>query len=54
MRWLWLISVGMTDVQFPVWTKDEYGCWTGPYRFEIGRTGIRAVHEGLLTLLDKG
>lgn len=54
MRWLWLISVGVTDVQFPVWTKDEYGCWTGLYRFESGRTGIRTVHEGLLTLLDKG
>ena len=54
MRWLWLISVGVTDVQFPVWTKDEYGCWTGLYRFESGRTGIRTVHEGLLTLLNKG
>ncbi|EGV32663.1 hypothetical protein ThidrDRAFT_1148 [Thiorhodococcus drewsii AZ1] len=54
MRWLWLISIGVTDVQFPVWTQDKYGCWIGPYRFECGRAGIRTVHEGLLALLDKG
>lgn len=53
MRWLWIISVGMTDIQFPVWSQDEYGQWTGPQRFESGRTGIRAVHEGLLALLRR-
>jgi|GEM_PF-2018708 len=54
MAWLWLISVGVTDVQFPVWKKDQCGQWTGPWRFEIGRGGIHAVHEGLRMLLDQG
>lgn len=51
MAWLWIISVGVTDIQFPVWSKDEYGMWTVLRRFDPGRTGIRAVHEGLLALL---
>ncbi len=51
MAWLWLISVGVTDVQFPVWKKDDYDQWTGPWRFEIGRGGVRSVHEGLRALL---
>jgi hypothetical protein len=54
MAWLWMISVGVTDVQFPVWSKDEYGVWTVLQRFETGRGGIRAVHEGLLALLRNG
>jgi hypothetical protein len=54
MAWLWIISVGVTDVQFPVWSKDPYGQWIGPRRFETGRAGIRAVHEGLLALLQHG
>jgi hypothetical protein len=53
MAWLWLISVGVTDIQFPVWRQDGYGAWTLPGRFEIGRGGIRQVHEGLLTLLEQ-
>jgi hypothetical protein len=53
MAWLWIISVGVTDIQFPVWSKDTYGQWTGPRRFETGRAGIRAVHEGLLALLHR-
>ncbi|MDG4584353.1 MAG: hypothetical protein P9E67_09770 [Candidatus Competibacter sp.] len=51
MAWLWMISVGVTDVQFPVWGKDEYGMWTVLRRFAPGKAGIRAVHEGLLALL---
>jgi hypothetical protein len=54
MAWLWMISVGVTDVQFPVWSKDESGMWTVLRRFETGRAGIRAVHEGLLALLRNG
>lgn len=54
MAWLWMISVGVTDVQFPVWSKDEYGTWTVLRRFEPGRAGIRAVHDGLLALLRNG
>lgn len=53
MRWLWLVSVGVTDVQFPVWTQDEYGIWQGPRRFQLGRGGVRKTHEGLLTLLRR-
>ncbi|MFB1490236.1 MULTISPECIES: hypothetical protein [unclassified Thiocapsa] len=53
MRWLWLISVGVTDVQFPVWTQDEYGIWQGPRRFQLGRGGVRKTHEGLLNLLRR-
>lgn len=48
MSWLWLISVGVSDVQFPVWSKDEYGRWSRLHRFETGRAGVRAVHEGSL------
>lgn len=51
MRWLWLISVGVTDVQFPVWTQDDCGLWQGPRRFQLGRGGVRKTHEGLLNLL---
>lgn len=54
MAWLWMISVGVTDVQFPVWSQDEYGMWTVLRRFETGRAGVRAVHEGLLALLRNG
>lgn len=54
MDWLWMISVGVTDVQFPVWSKDDYGQWSRLQRFETGRAGIRAVHEGLLGLLRNG
>ena len=53
MRWLWLVSVGVTDVQCPVWTKDDYGLWQGPQRFQLGRGGVRKTHEGLLTLLRR-
>ncbi|MBF0160058.1 MAG: hypothetical protein HQL58_11110 [Magnetococcales bacterium] len=52
MAWLWLISVGVTDIQFPVWTLDDAGILTGPRRFEIERGGIRDVHKGLLALLQ--
>lgn len=51
MAWLWLISVGVTDIQFPAWRRDDCGQWNIPGRFEIGRGGIRRVHEGLLALL---
>ncbi|WP_295447112.1 hypothetical protein [uncultured Thiodictyon sp.] len=54
MAWLWIISVGVSDVQFPVWSKDDYGQWIGPQRFEVGRAGVRAVHEGLLALMRHG
>lgn len=54
MAWLWIISVGMSDVQLPVWSKDEYGMWTVLRRFETGRAGIRAVHQGLLAMLSNG
>lgn len=51
MPWLWLISVGVSDIQFPLYKKDQYGQWSEPLRFEKGREGIRSVHDGLLTLL---
>lgn len=54
MDWLWLISVGESDVQFPVWEKDENNEWTRLRRFRLGRAGIRAVHEALLALLRAG
>lgn len=53
MRWLWLISVGVTDVQCPVWTLDDCGLWQGPRRFQLGRGGVRGTHEGLLNLLRR-
>lgn len=53
MKWLWLISVGVTDVQFPVWKQDDYGQWQ-IFRFRRDRGGIRSVHEGLRNLLDQG
>lgn len=53
MAWLWMISVGVTDVQFPVWKQDEFGQWQ-EYRFRRERGGVRQVHEGLLALLDLG
>jgi len=52
MAWLWLVSVGVTDVQFPVWKMDEYGQWV-EYRFRRERGGARRVHEGLLALLER-
>src|SRR5258708_4974099 len=54
MAWLWLISVGVTDLQFPVWKHDEAGQWTGPWFFEPGRAGIRRPHGHILALLEKG
>jgi len=53
MKWLWLVSVGVTYVQCPVWTQDEYGLWQGPQRFQLGRGGVRKTHEGLLTVLRR-
>jgi len=53
MSWLWLISVGVSDVQFPVWKRDEYGRWQ-EFRFRRERGGVRQVHEGLLALLELG
>lgn len=54
MACLCLITVGVTDVQFPVWKQDDYGLWDGPYHFPIGGGGCRAIHEGLLALLRQG
>jgi hypothetical protein len=53
MAWLWLVSVGVSDVQFPAWKQDEYGQWSKLCRFEMGRGGCRAAHERLLTLMAK-
>jgi hypothetical protein len=53
MAWLWLISVGMTDVQFPVCQRDVLEQQNVLFRFEAGRAGLRAVHEGLLELLRR-
>ena len=52
MAWLWLVSVGITDVQFPVWKQDEFGQWS-QRRMELGRGGCRAVHQNLLALLKQ-
>ena len=54
MEWLWIVSVGVTDVQFPAWSQDEYGQWTRLERFETGRAGVRSMHEGLLAALREG
>lgn len=50
MRWLWLVSVGASDLQYPAWSQDESGAWTQRHRFEVGRDGLRAIHETLLSL----
>jgi len=52
MHWLWIISVGLTDIQFPVWKQDEYGQWNQLQRFQIKRGKAREVHQGLRTLFD--
>ncbi len=54
MAWLWLISVGVTDVQVPVWKHGDDGGWKGPFRFDIGRGAARKVHQGLQELLERG
>lgn len=51
MAWLWLVSVGVTDVQFSVWKQDEFGQWN-PRRMGIDRGGCRAVHRNLQALLN--
>jgi hypothetical protein len=53
MRWLWIISVGVSDVQFPAWSKDDYGCWTRSELLPLNRVGIRKTHIGLLQLLRR-
>jgi len=51
MRWLWLVSVGTTDIQFPAWLQDETGSWSSRRRIEIGGQGnLRQIHEALLSL----
>ncbi len=52
-QWLWLVSVGVTDVQFPVWMQNDYGIWQGPQRFQLGRGGVSKTHAGLLNLLRR-
>ncbi len=52
MAWLWLISVGVSDVQFPVWKQDGYGQWQ-EFCFRRERGGVRQVHEGLLDLMKR-
>ena len=49
-RWLWLISVGATDIQIPVWIQDESGAWSQLRRMEFEREGQRQVHEALLAM----
>lgn len=53
MAWLWMISVGVTDVQFPVWSKDAEGEWTNLRRFTREREGVREVHQGLIAMLNR-
>ena len=50
---LWVITVGRSDVQFPIWRQDEYGGWTTHRRFEVGKSGTRRLHEVLLELLRR-
>lgn len=52
MSCLWLISVGVSDVQFPVWQQDDYGQWNRLFRFDTGRRGIRSLHKDLLALAE--
>lgn len=52
MAWLWLVSVGVTDVQFPAWKQDQFGQWS-QRRVELGRGGCREVHQNLLALLNQ-
>lgn len=52
MTYLWMISVGVTDIQFPVWKQNEYGEWTENFRFESGRKECRKLHEKLLRLIE--
>ena len=54
MRWLWLVSVGASDIQFPAWCQDDTGAWSLLRRVEIGRQGnLRQVHEALLWLASE-
>lgn len=56
MAWLWLVTVGRTDLQFPVWKidTDDFGRVTKiPYQFELKPGDTRNIHEGLLRLCEK-
>lgn len=53
MTYLWMISVGVTDIQFPVWKQNEPGEWTENFRFESGRKECRKLHEKLLRLIER-
>lgn len=50
---LWVLTVGSTDVQLPLWRQDQFGAWAIARRFEV-RTDTREVHEKLLLLLSHG
>lgn len=52
MAYLWIISVGVSDIQFPVWKKNDYGEWQECFHFELARKGCRRTHEDLLRLLE--
>lgn len=53
MDYLWIVSVGVTDLQFPVWKQNEFGDWQS-FRFEIGRSsGIRDIHTNLFQLYQQ-
>lgn len=55
MNWLWLVAVGATDVQFPLWRRGPDGQWSERFRFSVPRhADVRALHEGLLALLRTG
>lgn len=54
-RWLWLVSVGATDVQFPAWRQDDAGVWTQLHRVEVSRhDNMRGLHEALIWLDSTG
>jgi hypothetical protein len=54
-RWLWLVSVGATDIQFPAWQQDETGAWTHLRRVDVGRSKeMRRLHEALIWLGSGG
>lgn len=51
MRWLWLVAVGVSDVQWPLWSDGPGGPWSLSRRYEPPRDLVRSVHEALLLLL---
>ena len=55
MRWLWLVAVGIADVQFPMWIESRPHTAPRLYRYATSSrdSRVRDVDHAVLQLLGR-